>query len=269
MVRIGIIGCGAIGSKIAGHIDGKLRGKAKLVALSDIDEKAGRKLSVKLKSRPEVLSIGELIRIADLIIEAASAKVSGDIAKRAVRAGKDVMVMSTGGLLKGHVSLFRLAEQKRARVYLPSGAICGLDGLKAAKLSTIEKVTLTTMKPPEALRGAPYVVKHNIDLDGIKDDKVIFEGDAFKAMEGFPANINVAATLSLCGIGPKKTRVKIMACPSIKRNIHQIEAEGSFGKFITRTENVPSPDNPKTSYMASLSAMAALDGILERVKIGT
>ena len=130
-------------------------------------------------------------------------------------------------------------------------------------------MTLTTRKPPEGLKGAPYVIRHNINLGKIKSEKVLFEGDAFRAMEGFPANINVAATLSLCGIGPGKTRVKIIASPSIKRNIHEIEVEGSFGKLVTRTENIPSPDNPKTSYMAILSAMATLDGILESVTIGT
>jgi len=269
MVRIGIIGCGTIGSRIAAHIDDKLKGRAKLIALSDADVKKAKDLSRELKAGPKVLSIPRLIKSSDLIIEAASAKISGNIARRAVNAGKDVMVMSTGGLLKAYKAIFGLAEKKKARIYLPSGAICGLDGIKGAKLSEIKKVALTTRKPPEGFRGAPYVVKHNIDLGGIKKDTVLFEGDAFKAMEGFPANINVAATLSLCGIGPKKTRVRIIASPSIKRNIHEIEVEGSFGKIVARTENVPSPGNPKTSYMAVLSAMATLDGILEKVKIGT
>ena len=269
ILRVGIIGCGTIGSRIAAHIDGKLKGRAKVTALSDVDDKKARGLSAGLKARPRVASIPGLISSVDLVIEAASAKISGDIARRSVSAGRDVMVMSTGGLLKDYKALFKLAEKKKSRVYLPSGAICGLDGLKGAKLSKIKKVTLTTRKPPEGFRGAPYVVQHNIDLGKIKAEKVLFEGDAFKAMEGFPANINVAATLSLCGIGPKKTKVKIIASPSIKRNIHEVEIEGAFGKLIARTENVPSPGNPKTSYMAILSAMATLDGILERVKIGT
>jgi len=269
MIRVGIIGCGTIGSKIAEHIDRNLKGKANLTALSDVDAKKAQGLSGGLRSRPKVTSAGNLIRSVDLVIEAASAKVSGDIAKEALKAGKDVMIMSTGGLLKNYKSLFALAEKKKRRLYLPSGAISGLDGLKGAKLTKIDKVTLTTRKPPEGFKGAPYVVKNNIDLDGIENEKVLFEGDAFKAMEGFPANINVAATLSLCGIGPKKTKVKIIASPYIKRNIHEVEVEGAFGKLVARTENVPSPDNPKTSYMAVLSAIATLEGILERVKVGT
>jgi aspartate dehydrogenase len=269
MLKIGIIGCGTIGSRIAAYIDGKLKGKAKVTVLSDADGKKAKGLSAKLKARPRVASISAMISSVDLVIEAASAKVSGDIARRAVNAGKDVMVMSTGGLLKDHKALFKLADKKKSRIYLPSGAICGLDGLKSAKLSGIRKVTLTTRKPPQGFNGAPYVVKHNIDLGKIKSERVLFEGDALKAMEGFPANINVAATLSLCGIGPEKTKVKIIASPSIKRNIHEIEVEGAFGRLTARTENVPSPGNPKTSYMAVLSAMATLDGILEKVKIGT
>lgn len=269
MLKVGIIGCGTIGSKLAGHIDRDLKGKARVTALSDIDETAAKKLSARLKSRPKVAGTKRLIAAVDLVVEAASAKISGAIAKEAVGAGKDIIVMSTGGLLKDYKALFKLAEKKKVRVYLPSGAICGLDGLKGAKLSEIRKVTLTTRKPPQGFKGAPYVIRHNIDLGKVRTEKVLFEGDAFKAMEGFPANINVAATLSLCGIGPGKTRVKIIASPSINRNIHEIEIEGAFGRLVARTENVPSPDNPKTSYMAVLSAMATLDGILEKVKIGT
>lgn len=269
MIRVGIIGCGTIGSKLAEHIDRNLRGRAKVTSLSDIDVKKAERLSARLKSRPKVVKIGRLIRSVDLVVEAASSKISGGIARKTVNAGKDVMIMSTGGLLKNYRSLFELAERRKARLYLPSGAICGLDGLKGAKFSKVRKVTLTTRKPPRGFAGAPYVVKHNIDLGKIKSEKVLFEGDAFKAMEGFPANINVAATLSLCGIGPKKTKVKIIASPSIKRNIHEIEIEGAFGKLVARTENVPSPDNPKTSYMAILSAMATLDSVLDSVKIGT
>ncbi|MFA5335322.1 MAG: aspartate dehydrogenase [Candidatus Omnitrophota bacterium] len=269
MIRIGIIGCGTIGSRIAGHIDRNLKGKAELVALSDKDLQNALRLAGSLKSRPRITDIDKLIKASGLVIEAASASVSEDIARRAVRSGKDVMIMSTGGLLKGYKGIFALAGKSRAKIYLPSGAICGLDGLKGAMRSKISKVTLTTTKPPEGFRGAPYVVKNKIDLGKIRKDKVLFEGDAMQAMEGFPANINVAATLSLCGIGPGNTKVRIIASPGAKRNVHEVEAEGDFGKLTARTENVPSPGNPRTSYMAILSAIATLDGIMGKVKIGT
>ncbi len=269
MVRIGIVGCGTIGTKLAEYIDRKLEDRTEVVALSDIDESKARNLASGLKAKPKVTSIDDLVSAADLVIEAASAKVSFEVAKKSVDAGKDVMVMSTGGLLKDYKSLFDSANKKGSKIYLPSGAICGLDGLKGAKVARIEKVTLTTRKPPVGFKGAPYVIKNNINLDEIKSDKVLFEGSASEAIDGFPANINVAATLSLCGIGPDKTKVRIIASPLITRNIHEVEIEGEFGKLLARTENVPSPDNPKTSYMAILSAIATLEGILEPVKIGT
>jgi len=269
MVRIGIIGCGTIGSRIAEHIDGKLKGRASLVALSDINEQNASRLAGSLDAKPAVTDVDALIKTSDLVIEAASASYSGEVARKALSSGKDVMIMSTGGLLKDYKGLFALAEEKKANIYLPSGALCGLDGLKGAGSAGISKVTLTTTKPPEGFKGAPYVVKNNIDLGKIDREMVLFEGDAYGAMEGFPANINVAATLSLCGIGPAKTKVRIVASPAAKRNIHEVEAEGDFGKLSTRTENVPSPGNPKTSYMAILSAIATLEGIMGKVKIGT
>lgn len=269
MLRVGIIGCGTIGAQLAKHIDSRLKDKARLIALSDVDKKKAKDLARTLKLKPKIKSISELINCVDLVIEAASAKVSYGVAKQAINDGKDVMIMSTGGLLKNFKSLFELAESKRCNIYLPSGAICGLDGLKGAKFSGIRKVTLTTRKPPLGFKGAPYVIKKKIALEKIRSEKLLFEGDALKAIEGFPANINVAATLSLCGIGPKNTKVKIIASPKANKNIHEVEVEGKFGKLVARTENVPSPDNPRTSYLAILSAIATLDGILERVKIGT
>lgn len=269
MIRIGIVGCGTIGAKLAKYIDADLRNKARLTAIFDIDEQKTRDLAGALRVAPEISGVDALIDSADLVIEAASAKISLEIAMKTIVAGKDVMVMSTGGLLKDHKTLFELAKEKNANVYLPSGAVCGLDGLKAAKFSKISRVTLTTRKPHEGFRGAPYIVKNNIALEEMRSDTVLFEGNATDAMEGFPANINVAATLSLCGVGSDKTIVRIIASPSATRNTHEIEAEGEFGRFLARTENVPSPDNPKTSYLAILSAIATLNGILERVKIGT
>ncbi|MGA1864627.1 MAG: aspartate dehydrogenase domain-containing protein, partial [bacterium] len=107
-----------------------------------------------------------------------------------------------------------------------------------------------------------------IDLDSIKEERVIFEGSALEAVPLFPKNINVAAALSLAGVGPKRTAVRIIVDPKIKRNTHQIEVEGEFGKFITRTENLPAPFNPRTSYLAALSAIACLRKITNPLKLG-
>jgi len=177
--------------------------------------------------------------------------------------------MSVGGIISRHKDLVSLAEEKRARIFIPSGAICGIDGLKALGCSKISKVTLTTRKPPQAFAGVPYIKEKNIKLDGLLDDAVIFEGSAESAVKAFPQNINVASTLSIAGLGAKETIVRIVASPKIRRNIHEIEIDADAGRIITRTENVIHPDNPKTSFLAVLSAIATLKGILSPIKIGT
>ncbi|MFH1381029.1 MAG: aspartate dehydrogenase domain-containing protein, partial [Candidatus Omnitrophota bacterium] len=161
------------------------------------------------------------------------------------------------------------ARKKNIRIFLPSGAICGIDGIKAAKIDGIEKVVLTTTKAPRSLEGAPYLIENGIDVHAIEDKTVIYDGDAEGAIKGFPKNINVASLLSLVGIGAKRTKVKIIAVPGMSNNTHEIEVSGKFGKIFTRTKNVPSEDNPKTSKLAFLSAIALLEGMVDSVKFGT
>lgn len=266
--RIGIVGCGAIGTKIAQAVCSDLKAQALLSALYDVDGDKAQKLAGSLKKRNIVVSsLGGLIKKADFVVEASSSLSSGGIARRALSAGRDCMIMSAGGLLEGP-DIFKLARKKGCCVYIPSGAICGIDGLRAHRLAHIRKVTLITKKPPQALRDSPYVVKNKINLSAIKKETEIFEGSAKEAVSYFPQNINVAAALSLAGIGREKTRVRIICSPK-PVNIHEIEIESEAGRTFIRCENNPSPDNPKTSYLAVLSAIAALKQIFEAVKIGT
>ncbi len=269
LMKIGLIGCGAIGSEIARAIDKSFKTSAALIAISDVDDKKAKLVRKTLRKKPAILKIDELIKRADLIIEAASAKISGQIARKAVLAKKDVLIMSVGGIIRDYAEIFAMTEKTGSRVYLPSGAICGLDGVKAASLGKISRAELITRKPPVALAGAPFITKNNIDLTKIKTEKKIFSGTAEEAIKGFPANINVSCALSLAGIGPQKTKVTIIASPKYTRNIHEVLVEGEFGKLATRTENVPSPRNSKTSYLAVLSAIAMLKQILSPVKVGT
>lgn len=266
-MRVGIVGCGVIGSELAQAIDKEIR-EAQLVALTDIDEKKSKELVNLLKEKPEILSLDELIKRSDLIIEAASKDLVPSLARKVIDQGKDIMIMSVGGLL-GNEDLLDLAKKKDCKIYLPSGALAGLDGVKSASVGRIDSITLTTRKPPEGLKGAPYIIRNKIDLDAITKETVIFEGSANEAVEGFPKNINVSAALSLAGIGAEKTRVRIIADPNLKRNIHEVEVKGEFGRLVSRTENLPSPKNPKTSYLACLSAIATLKGIVSSIKIGT
>lgn len=267
-LKVGIIGCGAIGSILAKACVDNLKNKVDLIGICDINRARTEALKKKLKINICILPLNKLIRKSDLIIEAAAAGFSGKIAAKAVSAGKDVMVMSVGGLLN-RLRLFEKAKRKGCRIYLPSGAICGLDGVKAAKIGRIKSATLVTRKPPGGLEGAPYIKQKGINLKAIKKDRIIFSGSASEAVKNFPKNINVSAVLSLAGIGAKKTDVNIVVSPESKRNIHEIELKGDFGRIFTRCENVPSKANPKTSMLAALSAIATLKGILEPVRIGT
>lgn len=262
------MGCGTIGSLLAGACKSDLSERIELVGLHDIDEKKANLLKEKLNIKTPVLSLEGLIQKSDLVIEAASGGVSAQIVKQAVSAGKDVMVMSTGGLL-GETNLFQEAEKRGCRVYIPSGAICGLDGVKAAKAGKISSATLTTRKPPKGLEGVPFIKQKGIDLGSIKKDTLVFEGSASEAVKLFPKNINVSAALSLAGIGADKTNVKIIASPKSNRNTHEIELIGDFGRIYIKCENVPSRENPKTSMLAALSAIATLKGIAESARIGT
>jgi aspartate dehydrogenase len=268
MLKVGIVGCGAIGSALARAIDGDIP-QAELVAVFDRDGQKAARLVSSLKKAPKILSTNELIKVSDLVVEAASKDIAATLARRVVENGKDCMVMSTGGMIS-EVDIFNLARARGCKVYLPSGALVGIDGVKSASCGKIYSVTLITSKSPKALDGAPYILKKHIDLDSISKETVIFEGSAAEAVAGFPANINVAATLSLASFGPKRVKVRIVVDPHLKNNnVHEIRVEGKFGRLFARTESLFSPDNPRTSYLAVLSAIATLKDICSSVKIGT
>ncbi len=268
MLKIALVGCGTIGSEIARAITDRFNKDAKLVALCDINEANAKKLLAELNEKPELLSLDELIPKSDLVIEAASGDIIAELVKKCLDADVDVMAISVGGFI-GHEELFELAEKSKACLYLPSGALCGLDAVKAAGISNIKSARLITRKPPRGLKGAPFLEKQNIDIDKIDKETVIFQGSAKEAIKAFPKNINVAALLSLMSVGADKTKVKIITSPEFVRNSHQMVIEGDFGRVETLSENMPSPNNPKTSYLAVLSCIACLKQILSHVKLGT
>jgi len=215
------------------------------------------------------MPLSELVGASDLLVEAASKAAAPAIIRSALERSRDVLVMSVGGLLEHATELIGLAEKHGKRLYVPSGAIAGVDAIKGAMVGRVFKVTLTTRKPPHSLESAPYIVQKGIDLKPLEKPTVIFSGSAREAVPAFPANINVAAALSLAGLGADKTEVRIIADPTTDKNTHEIEAEGDFGKLFVRMENVPSPTNPKTSYMAALSAIALLRRITAPLVVGT
>jgi aspartate dehydrogenase len=268
-IEIGIIGCGCIGAQLAQAVEKQFSQQAKLSALCDIDRRKAERIKMNSSFKPKICTIDELINLSQFVIEAAAVEVAEEIAQKTIQRGKDVMIISVGGILDKYARLLALAQSKGCHIYIPSGALGGLDVVKSAAMARIEKVILTTRKPVQGLIGAPYLEENNIDLSNIRKETVIFEGSASEAIKGFPKNVNVCATLSLAGIGSEKTKVKIITAPDYKFNTHEIQVEGEFGRLSTITENVQSAENPRTSYLASLSAIATLKEILGAVKIGT
>ena len=262
-MKTGIIGCGNIGTELALFIDRET--DFDLRYLCDIYSTQVAKLIKKLGNGQIECSIEELIENSDLIIESASKDAVKDILKNKNldKNGKKLLIMSTGGIIE-NINLFN--KIKNCEIYMPSGAIAGLDAIKAVS-GKIKSLSLATTKPVDGLMNAPYITKNNINLNKLKTKKIIFEGNLKNAVEGFPKNINVAATLFLASRF-EDIRVKIIADPKTKTNIHEILCKGDFGEIRLKTDNLPS-ENPKTSYLAVLSAIRTLRDIKDNIKIGS
>jgi aspartate dehydrogenase len=182
-----------------------------------------------------------------------------------------VVVLSVGALADDRL---RYAAEDAARrsgalLYVPSGGIGGLDALKAACAAGVDEVSIQVAKPPVAWKGIPYVAALGVDLDRLQSAHTLFEGPAREGVPHFPQNVNIAAVLSLAGIGWDRTRLTVVADPALTRNTHTIRVAGASGRFTVVLENVPAPENPKTSWLACYSALAALRSIQSPVRYGT
>lgn len=272
MKRIGLLGCGAIGTQIALAIDsGKI--PATLTHVFDGSKEASQTLVEKLKNKPTIVENSHLLSShpVDIVVEAASQNAVRDVALSVLQNKRDLMIMSVGALLDESIFdiLSDACKDFKKTIYLPSGAIGGLDAIKSIK-DEIESSSITTTKHPRSLKGAKFFETSNINLDSLTSKTIIFQGSAKDAVSLFPANINVAALLSLCGIGSEKTIVKIVADPETDKNTHQIEVNGKFGKMTFTIENIPDPSNPKTSRLAILSAIETLRKYCsDEIHIGT
>jgi aspartate dehydrogenase len=261
MKKVGIIGCGAIGSTLAKAIDEGLIDGCFLIALYDVIIEKAKILSLSLNSKPFVSkSFNDFIEHeSDIVVEAASQDAVRLFAERILGKGKDLMIMSVGALLDNELfsKILEHARINKRKVLIPSGAIAGLDGLKACK-DKLTEVMLITKKNPKSLAGAPYFKEKGIRPEDINEPKVLYKGSARQAVKLFPANVNVAAILSLAGIGADMTKVVVIADPKLKENVHEIHVKGEFGEFNVIMKNKPHPANPKTSYIAVLSAIEML-----------
>ena len=266
MKSIRIVGCGAIGRALLKAVEeGKLA--VRIAGVTSRTEKAARAFLATLRNPPAYLGLTSLIARSDLIIEAAVGDLVSELAEKVFAAGKDLMVISVGALLD-HPEILASARESGCRLFLPSGAIAGLDGIKSACVGQVAHVRITTRKPPAGLEGAPYLVKHKISLTGLREEREVFSGTAREACRGFPANVNVSAAVSLAGLGPDKTTVRILAVPGLKHNCHDIDVEGEFGRLSVHVENIPT-ENPKTGRLTALSIIRSVQDAIDLVRIGT
>jgi aspartate dehydrogenase len=272
MKRIGLLGCGSIGTQIAIAIDTGII-PAQLTHIFDEDKQKSTLLVSKLKNKPIIVENVHLLSSnpIDLVVEAASQNAVSDNALSILQNRKDLVIMSSGALLDE--SIFEIisdaCKELKKTVYLPSGAISGIDAIKSVK-DELDSVILTTTKHPNSLKGAKFFDDFKINPDEIKETSTIFEGTANEAIRLFPKNINVSALLSLSGLGSHETLVKIIADPNTTKNTHEIIARGKFGQITTKIENVPDSNNPRTSRLAILSAIETIRSICTNdIKLGT
>jgi aspartate dehydrogenase len=272
-MRVGLLGGGTIARLFIEHIRrGDLGPGVEVAAI------VGRPSSLRSARLAEQYGISLVTDVAsivarkpDVVVEAASHDAVREYCEPLLANGIAVIVLSGGALCddKLRVCLEDAAKRSGALLYVPSGGIAGLDGLKAACVAGVDEVQITVMKPPSAWKNIPYVDRMEINLDSLCEPRTLYEGTARAGVPMFPANVNIAAVLSMAGIGFDRTRLKVVADPALTHNTHIIEIRGNTGNIYVRLENVPSPDNPKTAWLACYSALAALKLALTPVRYGT
>jgi len=263
---VAIAGLGAIGLPLARVLDSGVEG-LRLIAIASRDQVKALANLVGFHTQPRLVDLEDLAA-ADIVVEAAPASVFERVAVPAIEAGRIFVPASVGALLP-RMHLVRRAMQTGARIIVPTGALLGLDAVRAAAEGPVESISLVTRKPPGGLAGAPYLEKHQIEVLGITEPKLVFQGNAFDAAAGFPANVNVAAALALAGIGPVRTKVEIWADPTVTRNTHTIRVESDAARFTMTIENVPTDENPRTGKLTALSMLACLRGLVSPLKVGS
>jgi aspartate dehydrogenase len=263
---VAIAGLGAIGLPVARALDAGVDG-LRLVAVSCRDMVKGRANLSGFQDAPRLVEIPELAA-ADIVVEAAPAALFERVALPALEAGRIFVPASVGALLP-RLHLVRLAARTGARIVIPTGALLGLDAVRAAAEGPIDSVSIDTRKPPANLADAPYLRKNGIDVMELTEATLVFDGNALEAAAGFPANLNVAAALALAGVGAVRTKVRIWADPGVTRNVHTIQVEAAAARFTMTIENVPSLENPKTGRLTPLSVLACLRGLVSTLKVGS
>jgi aspartate dehydrogenase len=238
-----------------------------LSAIATRDHEKARRNMADFNRQPELVTLDQLGSHADIIIECAPKSVFAEIGNSAISRGKTFMPLSVGALLD-NPELLRSAEENGALIFVPTGALLGLDAVKAVAEGDVTSISLVTRKPPNGLRGAPYLVDNQISVDNLQEAKQVFSGSARDAAKAFPANVNVAAALALAGIGPERTTVEVWADPAVNRNMHTISVDADASSFTMSIQNVPS-ETPATGKITALSVIAALRRFTATLVVGT
>lgn len=266
-LTVALGGLGAIGFPVAQRLARGLPGFTLVAVAARDPARAEARLAAAGIVAPAV-SLAELARRADIVIECLPARHFRDIAEPAIDAGRIFVPLSAGALLN-HIDLVERACGSGARIIVPTGALLGLDAVRAAAEGEVHAVTMITRKPPRGLAGAPYLVERGISLEGLASPLRVFAGTAREGARGFPDNVNVAAALALAGIGPERTRLEIWADPALSRNTHHIEVDADSARFSMTIENVPSAENPRTGRLTPLSVIACLRGLSAPLRVGS
>jgi aspartate dehydrogenase len=272
-MRIALIGGGTIARLVLEHVRRGELGAFEVVALmgragaAPRARELAREFGVKYVADRQAL----IAEKPQTVIEAASHDAVRQHLVPLLDARIGVVVLSAGALIDDALrqSAERSATRSGTLLFVPSGGIGGLDALKTACLAGVDEASIQVAKPPAAWKGIPYVERAGFDLDALKTPLTLFEGSAREGVPHFPQNVNIAAILSLGGIGPDRTRLKVVADPSLTLNTHTIRVSGRAGRFTLVLENVPAPENPKTSWLACYSALAALKALQPGVRYGT
>lgn len=254
-MRIALIGCGAIGTALLELV----REDAGLTVAAIVVPDTAPALATAARLAPvaQVLQAVPAQGI-DLVVEAAGHAAIEQHVLPALARGVPAIVASVGALSAPGLpeQLEAAARQGRTQVQLIAGAIGAIDALAAARIGGLDSVRYTGRKPPRAWQGTP--AEQGRDLAALQAETVIFEGSAREAATLYPKNANVAATVSLAGLGLDRTQVRLIADPSVAENVHQVEAAGAFGRFELTMRNQPLAANPKTSALTVFSAVRAL-----------
>lgn len=267
ILKVGIGGFGAIGLKVATALDAGIEGLNLAAVSARRREEAAQRMR-GFRTPAPVVGLADLAEMADVVVECVPAAAFDEIALPAIERGRIFMPLSVGQLLP-RMHLVDRARETGARILVPTGALLGLDAVRAVAEGEIRSVRMVTRKPPRGLAGAPYLVENGISVEGLTAAKKVFEGTAREGAKGFPANVNVAAALSLAGIGPDRTTLEIWADPAVERNTHRIEVDADSARFTLEIANVPSDENPRTGKNTALSVIAALRGLTSPLKVGT